>query len=159
MTITKNCLVTLDYRLTSPGGELLGPEEELMYLHGGYGQLFEKVEAALEGKRVGDTVRVELMPEDAFGEYDGSLLIEEALSELPEGLSVGMEIDGYLEENPDDVIVYTVKEVHPDMAVLDGNHPLAGEIVVFEAEIAEVHALDAAAVQEVLAHHEAHEHH
>ena len=54
MSITKNSLVTLEYRLTSPEGELLNPEEELLtYLHGGYGQIFEKVEAALEGKEAG----------------------------------------------------------------------------------------------------------
>jgi len=159
MSITKNTLVTLDYRLTSPEGEELYAEKDLMYLHGGFEQIFEKVEAALEGRNVGDKVSVALSPADAFGNYDGALLIEESLSELPEDLEVGMEIDGYDEANPDDVIIYTVKEIRGDEAVLDGNHPLAGRSIVFEAEVTETQALDEAAVQEILEHQHHHRHH
>jgi FKBP-type peptidyl-prolyl cis-trans isomerase SlyD len=159
MAITKNSLVTLDYRLTAPGGDELYAEKDLMYLHGGYEQIFEKVEAALEGKAAGDTVSVALSPEDAFGAYDDTLLVEAPLEELPEDLEVGMEIDGYSEEDPDDVTVYTVREIRDGDAVLDGNHPLAGQSVVFEAEVTEVQALDDAAVREILAHSQHHHHH
>jgi len=164
MAITKNSLVTLDYRLTSPEGELLYAEDDLMYLHGGYEQIFEKVEAALEGKAVGDTVSVPLSPAEAFGEYDGALVVEESLSELPDDLAVGMEIDGYSEEDPDEVTVYTVREIRDSEAVLDGNHPLAGQHVVFEATVTEVEALSDEAVREILEHehhhhHDGHDHH
>lgn len=157
MPIEKNTLVTLDYRLSSPEGETLHDEKDLMYVQGGYDQIFANVETALEGKDVGDTIRVALSPEDAFGEYDGSLVLEEFLSELPDELEVGMEIDGYSEENPDDVIIYTVKEIRGDKAVLDGNHPLAGQSVVFEATVKELQALDEAAVKEILEHHHHHD--
>jgi len=157
MPITKNSLVTLDYRLSSPEGETLHEEKELMYVHGGYDQIFAKVEAALKGKEVGDTIRVTLSPDEAFGEYDGSLVIEEALSELPEELEVGMEIDGYSEEYPDDVMIYTVKEIRGDKAVLDGNHPLAGQNIVFEAAVTEVQALSEAELKEILEHHHQHD--
>jgi FKBP-type peptidyl-prolyl cis-trans isomerase SlyD len=156
MTITKNALVTLDYRLTTTDGECLNPDEEpLIYLHGGHGQLFAKVEAALEGKQPGDTVRVELMPEEAFGAYDEELVVEEALSELPEDIFVGMEVDGYMEENPDDVIIYTVTEVRDDTAVLNGNHPMAGMSLVFEGTVQDVQEIGEDAVREILEH----EHH
>ena len=152
MTITKNCLVTLDYRLKSPEGELLYSEDDLMYLHGGYDQIFAKVEAALEGKSAGDTVSVPLSPEEAFGEYDGSLVIEESLHELPEDIAVGMEIDGFSDEDPDEVTVYTVREIRGEEAVLDGNHPLAGMHVVFEAEVTDAQELDDEAVRNILEH-------
>jgi FKBP-type peptidyl-prolyl cis-trans isomerase SlyD len=159
MPITKNSLVTLEYRLTSTEGELLNPEEELLtYLHGGYGQIFEKVEDALEGKKVGDNVHIELAPAEAFGDYDGSLVLEESLHELPDDLAVGMEIDGYLEENPEDVIIYTVKEIRGEEAVLDGNHPLAGQSLVFDATVQEIQPLEEDAVREILEHHH-HYHH
>jgi FKBP-type peptidyl-prolyl cis-trans isomerase SlyD len=157
MPITKNSLVTIDYHLTSPEGEELYNEEDLMYLHGGYGQIFDKVEAELEGKEIGDTVSVTLKPEEAFGDYDGSLVVEESLHELPEDITVGMELDGHSETDPDDVIIYTVKEIRGDEAVLDGNHPLAGQTIVFEAHIKEVGQLDDAAAQELL-HHQQHHH-
>jgi FKBP-type peptidyl-prolyl cis-trans isomerase SlyD len=156
MTITKDTLVSLDYRLTDAEGNLLNPdEEELIYLHGGYGQIFKKVEEALEGKSVGDSVRVVLSPAEAFGDYDEALVVEESLSELPEELAVGMEIDGYTEESPDDVVIYTVAEIRGDTAVLDGNHPLAGKSLVFEGTVEEIQELDEEAVREILEH----EHH
>lgn len=152
MTVMHNSLVTLRYHLSTSKGESIERDEELLYLHGDYGQLFDKVERALEGKAVGDTVHVELSAEDAFGEYDGSLVIEEALSELPEALEVGMEIDGYLESTPDDVIVYTVREIRENEAVLDGNHPLAGQPLLFEATVAAIQPMDESAVSAILNH-------
>ncbi|UFS61588.1 FKBP-type peptidyl-prolyl cis-trans isomerase [Sulfurimonas sp. HSL-3221] len=158
MQITKNTLVTLNYELTTADGTLLNPDDtELMYLHGGYGQIFPKLEEALEGKQVGDDVYVVLSPAESFGEYDGSLLVEEALSELPDDLEVGMEIEGHLESNPDDIIIYTVKEIRGDEAVLDGNHPLAGSSLVFDGTVKEIQPLDEAAVRELLEHE--HHHH
>jgi FKBP-type peptidyl-prolyl cis-trans isomerase SlyD len=157
MTITKDTLVSLDYRLTDSEGNLLNPdEEELIYLHGGYGQIFKKVEDALEGKKVGESVRVPLSPPEAFGEYDEALVVEEPLSELPEELEVGMELDGHLEASPDDVVIFTVREIREDSAVLDGNHPLAGMSLVFEGTVEEIQALGEEAVREILEHH--HEH-
>jgi FKBP-type peptidyl-prolyl cis-trans isomerase SlyD len=157
MTITKNSLVSLDCRLTDSENNLLNPgEEELIYLHGGYGQLFGKVEQALEEKAVGDTVRVELAPAEAFGEYDAALVVEAALSELPDDIAVGMEIDGYLDERPDDVIVYIVREIRGESAILDANHLLAGQSLVFEGTVREIQHLDDDAAREILEHH--HEH-
>ena len=159
MTITKDTLVSLDCRLTDAEGNLLNAEdEELIYLHGGYGQLFAKVEEALEGKSVGDSVSVELSPAEAFGEYDEALVVEEARSELPDDIFVGMEIDGYVEENPDDVVIYTVTELRGDTAVLDANPPLAGKQLRFEGRVREAQALDAEAVREILEHAHDHDH-
>lgn len=159
MPITKNTLVSLEYTLSDSEGIRLNPDNEpLIYLHGGYGLVFAKVEEALEGKGTGDSVRVELSPAEAFGEFDGELVVEEALSELPEDLAVGMEIDGYIEESPEDVIIYTVKEIRGDTAVLDGNHPLAGRSLVFEGTVRETQELDEEAVREILEHQHHHHH-
>jgi len=157
MIVAHNTLVTLKYRLTTPDGAPIESEEELHYLHGEYGQIFDKVEKALDGKSVGDTVHVELSAEEGFGDYDGSLVIEEALSELPEDLEVGMEIDGYFESDPEEVIVYTVREIRDHEAVLDGNHPLAGQPFVFDATVEAVQPLDEMAVSAILNHTHDHE--
>ena len=45
MKITKNILVNIDYRLTDADNNHLNPEEEeLIYLHGGYGHIFQDLE-------------------------------------------------------------------------------------------------------------------
>jgi len=157
MTITKNALVTLDYRLTNNKGELLNPDNEpLIYLHGGHGYVFKKVEEALEGKGIAESVHVTLKPGEAFGDYDEALIVKEDLSELPEGLDVGMEIEGSSEESPDEITVYTVKEVQGGYAILDGNHPMAGETLTFEGTVKDIQALGEEAIQEILAHNHDH---
>ena len=158
MPITKDTLVKLDYTLSDSEGNALNPESELIYLHGGYGFVFAKVEAALEGKATGDSVRVELSPAEAFGEFDETLVVEEPLSELPEDIAVGMEIDGYFDESPDEVVIYTVTKIGGDSAVLDANHPLAGKPLVFEGTVTGLQQLDEAGVKEILEHQEHHHH-
>ncbi|HEX6690830.1 MAG TPA: peptidylprolyl isomerase, partial [Burkholderiales bacterium] len=55
-------------------GVEIGAPAETTYLHGGYGGLLDGLERALDGKRAGDKVQVQLEPEDAFGEYDAELV-------------------------------------------------------------------------------------
>jgi FKBP-type peptidyl-prolyl cis-trans isomerase SlyD len=141
MTITKNSVITLDYRIYDEEGNLVDEgKEPLIYLHGGYGNLFAPLEAALEGKRIGEDFKVALTSEESFGEYQEEMVVTEALSDLPEDLEVGMEIEGYLESAPDDVVIFTVSEITSDEAVLDANHPLTGMNLVFEGTVKAIRA-------------------
>ncbi len=157
MTITKNCIVTIDYHINDSEGNLLHEEAEpLIYLQGDYGQIFKAVEDALESKKIGESFKIALSSDEAFGEYDPELVITEDLSELPEDLTVGMEIDGYMEEDCDDVIIYTVKEIKGKQATLDGNHPLAGKDLIFEGTVLDIHAASPAEIKEILEYQHSH---
>jgi len=109
------------------GVELSAPAET-SYLHGGYGGLLEGLERVLEGKAAGETVRVQLEPEDAFGEYDAELVRLEPVERYGEGVAVGMEVE-------EDAHFYTVTDIAAGQVVLDGNHPLAGMALRFLLEI------------------------
>jgi len=109
------------------GGDL-SPPSEVTYLHGGYGGLLEALERALEGHNPGETLRLQLEPEQAFGEYDPDLLRVEPAERYGEGIAVGMEV----EENS---LFYTVTDVAGGKVVLDGNHPLAGIALRFSLQI------------------------
>jgi FKBP-type peptidyl-prolyl cis-trans isomerase SlyD len=151
MQVTKNSIVTIDYHINDTQGNLLYEEAQpLIYLHGDYGQLFKAVEKALEGKKAGETFKASLCAAEAFGDYDDELVVIENLSELPEGLSVGMEIDGYMEDDSEDVVIYTVKEIKGKKATLDGNHPLAGMDLIFEGTVLDIHEADEKTIQKVL---------
>jgi FKBP-type peptidyl-prolyl cis-trans isomerase SlyD len=155
MTIKKDCIVTIDYLINDTEGNLLHKEDEsLVYLHGGHGQIFPTVEQGLEGKAIGESFRIELSSDKAFGIYDPSLVVTEALSELPIEVSVGMELDGYFEEDSEDVIIYTVTEIEGDHATLDGNHPLAGMDLVFEGTVLDIHEATPEEIKEVLEFHQ-----
>ena len=75
MKITQDTVVTLRYQVTDAKGALIDPgKTPMVYLHGGYDNVFPKVEAALDGQETGFQIRIALSPEDAFGERDESLV-------------------------------------------------------------------------------------
>jgi len=112
------------------GTQLQAPSE-VTYLHGGYGEMLVALESALEGKGPGESVRVQLEPEQAFGEYDADLIRVEPAERYGQGIAVGMEVE-------EDSRFYTVTDVAAGKVVLDGNHPLAGMALRFFCQVVSV---------------------
>ena len=98
MQVAQDTVVSLSYELLNSEGELIEKTEEpIDYLHGGYDGIFPRVEQALDGKAAGDRLIVRLEPEDAFGDYDETLLRVEPRELFPANLQVGMRFEGSTE--------------------------------------------------------------
>ena len=139
-------VVSLEMQMHDAQGELIHSSDvPLSYLHGGYGGVFEGLERVLEGKAVGETVRVQLEPEEAFGDYDASLLRVEPRSRYGDGLEPGMEIEDAFDE--DEPRMYVVTDLADDKVVLDGNHPLAGIALRFTCKVLSVRAASKAEIE------------
>ena len=150
MKIAKDTVVRLSV-------EMGGSAQEFQYLHGGYGNLFPKVEAALAGLEEGGKASVVLAPADGFGEHDPSLIRREPRERLPNGVAVGSALHGGAGEGGQRQ-VFRVTALSDTEATLDGNHPLAGRTVELRCEVLEVRA----ATQEEIEHghvHGPHDHH
>jgi FKBP-type peptidyl-prolyl cis-trans isomerase SlyD len=131
--IGRNTVVTLAYTVSDIDGIVVDEgQEPLVYLHGGYKDIFPRIEAALEGKTVGDKTIVNLQPAEAFGEYDADLMRIEAIDSFNEPVEVGMQLE--LSEDGDGQI-FTVTDIAEGKVVLDDNHPLAGMVLVFECTV------------------------
>ena len=157
MKIAKDSAVTLHYKVRNATGKVLEESKEPMsYLHGGYGNLFSKVEEALDGQEVGFKGLVELSVDEAFGPRDEALLQSIPKSQFPPGVKVGGQIEGRDEQGHSRA--FTVLKIKGDQVMLDGNHPLAGQALRFSVQVLEVRA----ASEEEVAHghvHGAHGHH
>lgn len=138
--VARNTVVTLDYHVTDSDGEVVDEgREQLVYLHGGYDDIFPKIEEALQGKKVGESIQVKLQPDEAFGDYDAELVHIEPRKEFPKELQVGMQFEGAPEGSDDEeFIIYRVTDIADDKVVLDGNHPLAGMSLVFTCTVTSV---------------------
>lgn len=149
MTVEKNTVVTLDYNVTDPDGALVDAgEDPIVYLHGGYDDVFPMIEEAIHGKKVGESVTVKMQPADAFGEYDAELIQIEPRSSFPKELQVGMQFEGAPDgSDEDDYQIYRVTEIADDKVVLDGNHPLAGMALVFTCTVTAVRPASAAEIE------------
>ncbi|WP_041963418.1 FKBP-type peptidyl-prolyl cis-trans isomerase [Sulfurospirillum cavolei] len=142
MNIQKNRVVTLSYQLfdASDRQPLDTGDEPLVYLHGGYGDLFEKVEHALENKEIGDEVTLVLSAKESFGEYDENLVVTQPRSDFDEHVHVGEQFEEIVEDEvgDDESVLYLVSEVTKEHVILDGNHPFAGKEILFHAIVADV---------------------
>lgn len=137
MKIADDALVSLDVSMYDAQGKLLDrTEEPLQYLHG-HEDIFPRIEEALAGKEVGANVKLQLEPEDAFGDYDPELVMLTPVEDLGAEISVGLRVEA---AGPDgeDRCVFTVTDVADGMAVLDGNHPLAGMALRFDIRVVAV---------------------
>lgn len=157
MQITKDTVVTLSYQVADAQGKLLEASPEPMaYLHGGYGNTFEKIEAALEGQQAGFATTVVLEPADAFGERDESLVQTISKADFPPGVKVGGTLRGVADDGGERI--FTVVKIKGPQVILDGNHPHAGKTLRFSLKVEDVQA----ATAEEVAHghaHGAHGHH
>jgi len=146
VNIKKDALVSIKMILSDEHGNVIEEnEEEIIYLHGGYGHIFKKLEEALEGKEVGNEFDVKLSASEAFGEFREDLILREPLSEMPIDVAVGMELDG-----EEEGVIYQVIEMDETHAILDGNHPYAGVAMIATGEVMEIEYLSTEAIAKIL---------
>lgn len=154
MKIEKDTAVTLRYKVADTNGKLLEESSEpMVYLHGGYGNTFPKIEEALEGKMPGYQMTLDLQPQDAFGLRDESLVQTIPKTQFPPGVKVGGQLEGRGEDGH--AHVFTVMKIKGDKVMLDGNHALAGKALRFAVTVMEVRA----ATEEEIAHRHVHGEH
>jgi len=143
MEIAKNTVVTLDYTVTDPDGNMIDDgQHPLVYMHGGYDGIFAAIEEALDGKKVGDNMKVKLLPEDAFGEFDEELVMVEEASLFPDNIEVGMSFERVGEDGEEEM-VYRITDIADGKVVVDGNHPLAGTALIFDVTVKDVRVASA----------------
>jgi FKBP-type peptidyl-prolyl cis-trans isomerase SlpA len=136
--IQANSLVTLNYRISQPGGSILIStfESTPATLQLGNGELTRGLENCLVGLAAGEFRVFDLAENVAFGARHDALIERVPRDALPPG-------DYTLE--PEQVLAFTapdgnrftgqILEVDANVVVIDFNHPLAGRAVSFEVEI------------------------
>ncbi|MCL6307458.1 peptidylprolyl isomerase [Pseudomonas syringae] len=137
MPIAAKKAVSIDYTLTNDAGEVIDSSTggaPLVYLHGA-GNIIPGLEKALEGKEVGDQLKVVVEPEDAYGEYSAELVstLGRNMFEGVDELEVGMQFHA---SGPDGSMqIVTIRDVEGDDVTVDGNHPLAGQRLNFDVKV------------------------
>lgn len=98
----------------------------------GSDEVIEGFQKAVRELAVGETVKVRLEAEEAYGERDESLVFDLPASGAPDGLRVG---DQVLLDGDRPVIV---TEINGSIVKADANHLLAGQALTFEIELVAV---------------------
>jgi FKBP-type peptidyl-prolyl cis-trans isomerase SlyD len=152
MKIISGSVVALSIDLLDARGERVQRNPQYVYLHG-QGGLFPKLEAELEGRDVGEKVRVKLAAEDAFGPRDPDRMRTEPRDRFPGRIKVGMEFEGEVKHGDHThPLVFRVTKLTETEVTLDANHPLAGQDIEVRCAVLEVRP----ASPEEIAHGHAH---
>ena len=136
--ITNGCVVEMNYTLTNSKGEVIDSSkgrDPLAYIQGKK-HIIPGLEKEMEGKNVGDKFKVTVQPEEAYGLLDAALIQPIPKSEFgaeADKVQVGMQFQ--VEDNNGQPMVVTAIEISENEVVLDGNHPLAGEVLYFDVEV------------------------
>ena len=144
MKAEKNKVVSLTYELIVDGvlADKADENRPLEYLHGN-GMLLPKFESEVEGLEPGEEFAFTLTPEEGYGVFDESRLID-----LPKEAFM---IDGKVREDllvvgkmipmmsdAGQVVNGIVYEVTDEKVTMDFNHPMAGKTLNFTGKVVEV---------------------
>ncbi len=155
LAVADGLVVSLAYTLRLDDGEEIDSaagDDPLVYLHGAR-NIIPGLEQALTGLKVGDARDVSVNPVDAYGDVDPDafeLVAYDAFPadvDLEEGMGLRMVDNGTGQQ-----MEAYISELRDDGALLDLNHPLAGETLHFDVEVVDLRR----ATTEEIAHGHAH---
>jgi len=137
--IEKGSSVKIEYTLKDDKGAVLDTnagKEALAFTQGAQ-QIIPGLDKALLGMKAGDTKKVTVKPEDAYGPLDPKAEAEVAKDVLPQGAAVvGTRLLARGEDGQPRPV--TVKAVKDTTVLLDLNHPLAGQTLFFDVKVVSV---------------------
>jgi peptidylprolyl isomerase len=104
----------------------------------GAGQMIKGFDDALPGMNVGDKKTITIAPEDAYGPRSEEAMIQFPTANIPADmkLEVGMQLQ--LSDQSGRPFPVKVVELQADFVVLDANHFLAGETLIFDIELVSI---------------------
>lgn len=104
----------------------------------GSGHVIKGFDDAVLEMAPGDKKTVNIHVSEAYGERNEDMIMEFPISEFPADMKpeIGMELQ--MGDNSGNVFPVVIVEINGDMVTLDGNHPLAGQDLVFEIELVSI---------------------
>lgn len=141
MSISVGDEVKIHYLAKLQNGEIIentqGKEPFIAKI--GSKNLIPGLEEALIGLKKGDKKKITVSPNKGFGERKENLLQEIPKSQIQEDgkeISVDEVIELRYEDGNRQFV--TVNEIKEDTVILDLNHPLSGEVLIFDVEVIDI---------------------
>ena len=132
VSVVKDVVVTLDYRLEVNGNEINSGPIQFLY---GRGNIIPGLENELEGMTLGEEREVFVQAKDAYGEYDPELEIEVSLSSFPEDFEIELGRPMRIQNEDGRIITGVAVAINNEAVKLNLNHPLAGKDLLFKTKV------------------------
>jgi len=104
----------------------------------GSGQVIRGFDEGVKGMQVGDKRTVEIGVDDAYGAKSDDMIIEFPKEQFPPEMKpeVGQQL--MMNNGSGQSFPVTVTDVKEESVMLDANHPLAGQDLIFDIELVEI---------------------
>lgn len=104
----------------------------------GAGMMIKGFDDAMPGMEVGEKKTVNISAEEGYGEKSPEAIIEFPKENIPEDMKLEPGMSLTLSNQEGQPVPVVVVEVKDDVIVLDANHFLAGQELVFDIELVEI---------------------
>ena len=104
----------------------------------GAGQMIKGFDAAMPGMMLGEKKTINIAPEDAYGPRSEEAIIQFPKENVPADMQLEPGMTLTLSNQMGQPVPVIVVEVQQDVIILDANHFLAGQELIFDIELVEI---------------------
>jgi peptidylprolyl isomerase len=125
-------------RLTS--GETFDKSEgrEPLEFEVGSGMVIKGFDDGVTGMTVGDKKTVNIPADEAYGPQNPDMVIEMPKDRFPKDMEIEIGMPLAMSDGQGQQFQVVIKEIKDEVVMLDANHPLAGQDLIFDLELVSI---------------------
>ena len=104
----------------------------------GSGQVIKGFDDALIDMKIGEKKTVNIPVDQAYGQRSDNMMMEYPKSDFPADMQPQVGLELHMSDNAGNVFPVVIAEVQDEVVILDANHPLAGQDLIFEIELVSI---------------------
>src|SRR5215207_2959262 len=104
----------------------------------GSGMVIKGFDDGVSGMEVGEKKTINIPVDEAYGPRSEDMLIEFPRDRFPADMEIEKDMQLMMSNGSGQNIPVVVIDVKEDQVILDANHPLAGEELIFDIELVEI---------------------
>ena len=104
----------------------------------GSGMVIKGFDDGVTGMKEGEKKTINIPAEEAYGEKNPDMLMDFPKERFPADMQIELGMQLMMSDPSGQQFQVKISEIKEDIIVLDGNHPLAGEELIFDLELVEI---------------------
>jgi len=104
----------------------------------GSGMVIKGFDDGVTGMKVGEKKTINIPSDEAYGPVNPDMLMDFPKERFPADMQMELGMQLMMSDPSGQQFPVKINEIKDDVIVLDGNHPLAGEELIFDLELVEI---------------------